>query len=439
MRDHFEQLADRVCVAGPGLERVGLSYAGESSDFIRFNQARVRQATHVQQRHATVTVVAGARRASATRALSGDVAADAAALAAERDLLAQQLPWVPEDPFLLLPDEVHSTTREATGALPSPQQLIDAVTAEGAGTDLVGFYAGGPVTRAFADSRGQRNWHRVDSFDLDWSLVLKADLAVKASYAGSHWDRDAFSGRMDSARKQLEILARPRMTLAPGAYRVYLSPIAVAELLATLSWGGFSERGVRTGVSSLTQLYRHEREFHPSVRLTEATAGGLAPCFQFDGFVKPDDIVLVDHGRPQLTLVSPRSAREYGCDSNSGGAERPEALSMAPGALPPAHVLPTLGTGVYISNLHYLNYSDRQACRITGMTRFACLWVEDGVPVAPIEVMRFDDSLLRMFGEGLVALTDRAELVPDGATYGARKLGGYAAPGAIVDGFLFTL
>jgi predicted Zn-dependent protease len=50
---------------------------------------------------------------------------------------------------------------------------------------------------------------------------------------------------------------------------------------------------------------------------------------------------------------------------------------MAAGSCP-SRGLKTLGTGVYISDLHYLNYSDRQACRMTGMTRFACLWVEDG-------------------------------------------------------------
>jgi predicted Zn-dependent protease len=112
---------------------------------------------------------------------------------------------------------------------------------------------------------------------------------------------------------------------------------------------------------------------------------------------------------------------------------------MAAGTLPEAQALRTLGTGVYISNLHYLNYSDRQACRMTGMTRFACFWVENGELVAPISVMRFDDSFIRMFGAGLVALTDRVELQPDNATYGSRYLRSISAPGAIVEGLRFTL
>ena len=34
---------------------------------------------------------------------------------------------------------------------------------------------------------------------------------------------------------------------------------------------------------------------------------------------------------------------------------------------------------VYVNNVWYLNYSDRSACRMTGMTRFATFWVEHGV------------------------------------------------------------
>jgi hypothetical protein len=47
--------------------------------------------------------------------------------------------------------------------------------------------------------------------------------------------------------------------------------------------------------------------------------------------------------------------------------------------------------------------------------------------------MRFDDSFIRMFGQGLVALPDNAELIPDNGTYGARQLRSVSAPGAVVE------
>jgi predicted Zn-dependent protease len=440
MRKDFEQLADAVCVEAPGVDRITLYWSAESTDFIRFNHAQVRQATHVSQRYGTVSVVRGARQATARVSLGGDVAADTQALLAERARLVDDLPLVPEDAYLLLPAEVNHTERDAAGRLPNASQVIDAVTSNGKDTDLVGFYAGGPIARGFADSRGQRNWHRVESFHFEWCLYRTGDQAVKSAYAGSMWDEAAFAARMSAAREQLTLLGRPAKTLEPGEYRVYFSPVAVADLLGTLSWGGFGHKDLQTGVSTLIRAHRGQAQFDAAVTLTEAAAEGIAPRFQADGFVKPGSVSLVKAGRLASTLVSPRSAREYEVPANGANAgESPDSLAMAGGTLPAGDVLAALDTGVYISDLHYLNYSDRQACRMTGMTRFACFWVERGRIVAPIGVMRFDDSLLRMFGEGLVALTQGSELVPDSSTYGERTLRSITAPGAVVEGFRFTL
>jgi len=439
-RDGFDTLAAAICVAPAGIDLVSLSLAAETSHFIRFNHGKVRQATHVEQHNASVSVVRAGRRATGAVTLRGDADADIAALSAERNALVQQLALVPEDKYLLLPDTVTSTTRVSEAKLPSAAQVIDAVARHADGTDFVGLYAGGPVVRAFADSRGQRNWHSIASFHFEWSLYRSGDQAVKSSYAGAAWDEAEFARKMVRAREQVELLARPRKTLSPGEYRVYFTPVAVAELLSMLSWGGFSLKSRKTGVSSLMLLERGEAQLHASVSLTESVESGIAPRFQDDGFVKPDSVKLVEQGRAAGTLASPRSAKEYGSaatGANSG--EGPESLAMAAGSLAEAEVLRTLGTGIYLSNLHYLNYSDRLACRMTGMTRFACFAVENGELVAPISVMRFDDSFLRMFGPGLVALTAKAELSPDTGTYGGRTLAGVTAPGAIVEGFRFTL
>ena len=440
MQSYFQQLAASVCAPLAGADRIALYFTAEASDFIRFNHARVRQATHVDQRYGTVSVIHGLKRASSSISLGGELAADAAALLAERAALLAQLPLVPDDAYLLLPDCVNHTERSATGSLPTPQQLIEAVAEHAAGSDLVGFYAGGSVVRAFADSRGQHNWHSVESFHFDWCLYREKDQAVKSSYAGTAWSSAEFARRVLDARSRLALLARPPKTLAPGAYRVYFSPVAVAELLGTLAWGGFGLKDLQTGTSTLILAHQGKAQLSPQITLTEATAEGIAPRFQADGFTKPDAVPLIRAGQVAASLTSPRSAKEYGQPTNGcDDGEAPESLSMAAGILPEAEVLQTLGTGVFISNLHYLNYSDRQACRMTGMTRFACFWVEDGKIVAPIPVMRFDDSFLRMFGPGLLALTDSTELVPADGTYGARQLQSVTAPGAVVEGFALTL
>lgn len=439
-RSHFEALADAVCLAD-GVDRTSLALNAEASDFLRFNRAALRQATNVLQAQATVAVVRGQRRAEGSLTLSGELGADTRRLLEERTRLVADLAFVPDDPYLLLPDGRTASRREDAGVLPKAQAVIDAVRTHAAGFDFVGFYAGGTVVRAYADSLGSRHWHRVESFHFDWCLYRQADKAVKTSYAGTHWREDEFAARVQQAAARVPLLDLPPRTLEPGAYRAAFSPAAMNELLGTLGWSGFSLKARRTGTSSLLQLAHGDARLHPGFRLVEAAARGIAPAFTPDGFVKPAEVLLVDGGAAVDTLNSPRAAREYGLPANGANPlEMPESLVLAPGNIPHDRLLETLGTGLYLSNLWYLNYSDRQACRMTGMTRFACFWVENGQPVAPLNVMRFDDDFLRMFGEGgLVGLTDHLELVPNSDSYQMRQLASIMTPAAIVEGWRLTL
>ncbi|NJN88165.1 MAG: TldD/PmbA family protein, partial [Leptolyngbyaceae cyanobacterium SL_7_1] len=132
--------------------------------------------------------------------------------------------------------------------------------------------------------------------------------------------------------------------------------------------------------------------------------------------------------------------KEYNAVAN--GASREEMLrspEVERGTLAATDVLKALDTGLYVSNLHYLNWSDRPTGRMTGMTRYACFWVEQGEIVAPIENLRFDESLYRYFGDKLVNLTDFQEFIPNVETYDHRELGGVWAPGILVDDFTYTL
>jgi predicted Zn-dependent protease len=176
------------------------------------------------------------------------------------------------------------------------------------------------------------------------------------------------------------------------------------------------------------------------VYIAEAVADGVAPGFQFEGFTRPARTALIEAGQLVGSLVSPRTAREFGLAANgANGSESPESLAMAGGGLAAADALAALGTGLLVGNLWYLNYSDRPACRMTGMTRFATFWVEDGRIVAPVDVLRFDDTITRMLGENLEALTRETELRMETGTYRERQLSSMRVPGALLKELAFTL
>ncbi len=439
-QQRFEELAGAVQAALPAGFGFTLDASGEHSDFVRFNHAAVRQAGSVSQGAASLRLVQGSRHAARAVTLSGDAAVDRGRLLDAADALAQLVPQLPEDPHLMLATEVNSTTVANPVDVPGPDEVVDTVTQAGQGTDLVGIYAGGTLWRGFANHHGQRNWFASGGTLLDYSLVATQDKAVKASVGGKDWSPDAVRASIEGSRAQLGPLARPSRAVKPGSYRAYLSPAAVVELTDMWEWGGFSIRGQRTKVSPLQKLVDGERELSPLVSVSEDTAGGIGPNFQGEGFVKPASVPLISEGRHAGAMISPRSAAEYGLRPNGASKwERPSSLSMAGGGLDEAQILERLGTGVYVSNLWYLNFSDRNACRVTGMTRFATFWVEDGQLVAPLDVMRFDVSLYDLFGSGLEALTSEVAFLPSSQTYGGRSTDSKRVPGALVSGLTFTL
>ena len=440
MREYFERLASHADGLARAAEVVVSRMSAEESDFIRFNRSAVRQATAVKQVTWALSLVHGAKRIDASISLTGNLDADRATLASLVESMRAGIGDVPDDPFLLLETEPRASVSERRGALPHASQVIDDVLAAGRGLDLVGFHAAGPIHQGFSSSLGVRHWHSVESFGFGWCLYHDRDKAVKSHYAGGTWKPAVFEAKMAFAREQLARLGERPRRLEPGAYRAFIAPAAMTEILGMLSWAGFGLKSRNTKQSALIRMADQGARLSPLVTLAENIGDGIACGFQGEGFVRPARVPLVDAGALASPLVSPRSSREYGVPTNGANAgETPESLDLAAGTLAETKALEALHTGLYIGNLWYLNFSDRSACRLTGMTRFASFWVEGGRIRAPLEVMRFDDSAYRVLGENLEALTQERDLVPDADTYRQRSTVSMRTPGALVRDFALTL
>jgi len=440
MEAYFNDLAsllDRSLAPG---EVYTCAFDAEVSDFVRMNRGKIRQPGSVSQRYLRLHLIRGQRHAERCFSLSGDLARDRVDVAAAFSWLRDTLAELPDDPHLSYATEVVSSRSVKVRELPAADEVIANVLDAASGLDLVGIYAAGPVYRGFANSLGQRNWHQATSFNLQWSLYHRADKAVKTAYGGFDWSAGTFEAKMRDARERLALLAMPARSLEPGSYRAYLTPTAMEEIAGMLCWGGFSGRALATRQSCLFRVQDGEAAFDASVGFTENTLDGVAPAFQGEGFARPTAVPLVRDGQLVGSLVSPRTAKEYSLATNgANAAEMPESLDMAGGTLTASDALAALDSGLYIGNLWYLNFSDRPACRMTGMTRFASFWVEHGKIVAPVNVMRFDDSLFRLLGENLVGLTAERELLVDANSYRSRNVGSMRLPGAVVSEMAFTL
>jgi predicted Zn-dependent protease len=438
MQDYFRDLSEKIFALLTSDEILLLNFRGEQSDFVRLNKSQIRQAGNVAQQRLTLTLIASQRQAKASFDLSVELNADLALAKEILSRLRQQLPFLPEDPYLHYATEIHNTHHVAKNTLPTADAALQEVISSAHDLDLVGLWAGGEVSRGFANSLGQFNWHVNYNFNFDWSIYSKEDKAIKQSYAGLQWDSGYMQQEIEYARQTLPLLATPPRSISPGHYRVFISPSAMQELTDLLSWGGFGLKSHRTAQTPLLKMIEEGKTLNPDVSFIENHKSGLTPAFTATGFIKPDQVTLIDNGIYQDCLANARSAKEFGLPVNCN-IEHPQSLEIAGGDLHQDRILSELDTGIFISNLWYSNYSDRNNCRMTGMTRFACLWVESGIPVAPLNVMRFDESIYHIFGDKLIALTVEHEHIFDTSSYDNRSQASSRLPGALVDDFRLTL
>jgi predicted Zn-dependent protease len=440
LQHSFQKSSDAVFDSLNSNEDAVLSLQGEDSFFARFNNSKIRQNTSVEQAVMSLQLQCDGRTLHFSFSMTGQAQED---MQRARHGLAQarhECRQLPVDPFQVdLQDHGQSQTHFKAHRL-DHLAAMQAVAESATRYDLTGIYVGGEVVAANRNSKGQSHFFSTENFYLDYSLY-SGEKAVKSLYAGGSWVQNDFLQNLNQSENQLHLMGRSKKTVPPGQYRVYLAPSAVAELLGIFSWGALAYADYQHGNSAFRKLADKEKTLSALFHLRENFGLGLGPRFNAQGELASEQMDLIKNGSLANFLINSRSAKEFSVQGNCANeSESPRSLELLPGELGREDILKQLGTGLYLSNLHYLNWSDRINARVTGMTRYACFWVEQGEIVAPIEDMRFDESIYDCFGtENLLALTDFQELDLATDTYERRSLGGKKIPGVLLDRFTLTL
>ncbi|OHD21861.1 MAG: hypothetical protein A2Y38_01000 [Spirochaetes bacterium GWB1_59_5] len=439
-KPHFEAVSGRVLGELLPGERAAISYTAERTAFMRFNNGKIRQSGTVEQADVGVKLWKGSKSWAFQLGLSGDIAHDDELIAEALGQARAAMPLLPDDPYQAVPEAAEASDARYAGTLLPESEIPARVLGPTAGLDFTGLYAQGLVCRAAANSAGARHWFQTETFIVDYSAWLPNGRAVKSSYAGREWSDADYAARIAATRLSLQNLDKQEKALAPGKYRAFITADALNEVVTFFSWNGFGERGLRQGESAYIAMREGRETMSPKFGFSQDFTLGVQPAFNDDGELAPEQLVIVKGGKIANTIVSSRTAKQYGITAN--GAEEGEDLrsvAIDSGDLPEADALKALGTGIYVSNFHYLNWSDVQAARVTGMTRFSCLWVEGGKIVGPIKDLRWDESLYNMLGSKLEAVTKERHLLVESSTYEHRQVGGSYLPGILVDGLSFTL
>ena len=438
--NQFNQLVENIFNDKKDKEFITLSFSGERSHFLRFSQSKIRQNGMVHDADLNISLIYNQRKCSGNIPVIGNIDNDIIRAKNELNRLREEVVQLPVDPFAVIPDKIESSNNINKGNLLSPEDVPDSIIPAMQGADIAGIWASGFIFCGNANTLGQKHWFSTDTFSLDCSLITKDEKMVKATFSDSTWTQNQYEKFMHDSKEKLYHMEKEAIKIKPGDYRTYIASAGGKDLLDMLSWNGISEASIQRGQSALCKMKKEKSQLSPCFSLSEDFRTGLVPKFNGLGEVSEETLPLIHNGILKNTLISSQTAKEYKLDSNyASSGEYIRSPYMPGGELKDDNVLKEIDKGLFLSNLHYLNWSDNIGGRITGMTRYACFWVEDGEIVAPIENMRFDDSIYNFFGGNLESVSDNVMFNPEIGTYNSRSLGGTYCPGILLSSFSLTL
>jgi predicted Zn-dependent protease len=420
-------------------ESLTITLAQEETLFSRLSNALVRQITNLNQAYIDFNFIKGNKTLTfglPYRSTEEDFASAVKKIKQSREWIKH----LPEDPYLVRPEFYGKTLDENIFAENSNNDMLSEILEFAGGVDLAGVFSSGDIVRATTNSVGNSHWFKTNNFYLDYSLYNSKQKAVKSLFAGSVWDKAGLQTNISDSKNKLSMMNIESKKIDRGSYRVFLAPSAVSELLGTLSWGGVSMGDHQRGNGSFKDLWEKKKKLSSKFNLSEDFSLGMSPRFNNLGEVAHGFLPLIERGELQNFLSSTRTANEYKVESNfASEGEGMRSPVVSTGGLSRENILKELGTGLYLSDLHYLNWSDRETSRLTGMTRYACFWVENGEIACPIQDLRFDESFYSLFGDALLDLTNYSEVIPNTGSYFKRDVGGSKVPGILLSDFKFTL
>ncbi len=440
MKKEFKECSELLYSSLKDGEILKLNFSGENSQFVRINNAMIRQVGIVSDGDIALTLISNNRTCSRSFTFTSNQKLNVKNALDTLSIMRNEVIQIPEDKYIIEPIKTGSTEEIKHCTLLNQEQVMDALMPVMQNVDLVGIWASGRIYRGTSNSLGLNHWFETDSFSLDYSLVTHDHQMVKGTFSGNDWEQKKYEEFIKNSKKKVDLLKEKPVKIDPGSYRVWFEPPAVGDFIGMFSWNGLSEASIQQGCSGFEKMRSNQDRLSPKFTLNEDFSSGMVPKFNSEGEIAPESLTLIEDGKLSNTLVSSRTSAEYGVESNMAeNGEYLRAPVMKSGSMTKNEILPSLNNGLFISNIHYLNWSDNPSGRITGLTRYACFKVENGEIVAPINTMRFDDTFYRFFGSELEAVGQKSDIIPDVSTYFRRSIDVMNCPGILVNSFKLTL
>ena len=153
MNKYFNQLNDFIFSALKSGEILKTSMWGENSQFIRINNAKVRQTGIVNDLSYSMTLIYYKRQTSQALTITGLLENDKEKLIKVLNKLRLDITQIPEDPFIVYPKSNESSEEKFKGNLLPVDDTIKMLMPAMQGVDLKGLWSSGEIYKGVANSK----------------------------------------------------------------------------------------------------------------------------------------------------------------------------------------------------------------------------------------------------------------------------------------------
>ncbi|MEE8341094.1 MAG: TldD/PmbA family protein, partial [Candidatus Neomarinimicrobiota bacterium] len=143
MEQIFNKISDQIYSELKNGEYLTLSLQGENSQFIRINNAKIRQTGLINNTDIAFDLINDKRNCQGQITLSGDYETDYQRAVEEMNRLRAEIVQLPDDPFIVLPENTGSTRENKKANGLAAEKAVDALIPVMAGVDLVGIWSSG--------------------------------------------------------------------------------------------------------------------------------------------------------------------------------------------------------------------------------------------------------------------------------------------------------
>jgi len=288
---------------------------------------------------------------------------------------------------------------------------------------------------AFGNSTGIKRYASMNNVNFT-ALVAHSDggsgyASINSTNASDFNVAAAFTKAYEKAK-----LNKNPEDLTPGAYTVVLEPMAVGDLVAYMSYIGFSAKSAQDRMSFLTGKLG-EQVFDSRINIVDDYTNENTMSLPFDFEGSPRQIVpIIENGIAKGLVYDLAAALKDGVPSTGHSVNMPKMggiplnLVVAGGDSTLEDIIAHTKQGLLVTRFHYMNPVNPREAQLTALTRDGFFRIEDGKIVAAIKNMRFTESMLNAFNNIEAISSDRQRT--------AFFFGNYFVPGMKIRDFHFT-